>query len=643
MQDLNAAYLKHRPLEQPTLVLGNSHSAAGLNNPFPPVTAQDISRLLAAGCAVRGVDVENQMTVSLTPPTWGSWLQMLDTTPANAQFRVLETGFRHQVAPPAAVTAVDWHFTLPQNAPGSSSPQQVPNPNIFGCFMGMNTFQDFAIAPGGQNAWLSVSDGDLWVFLVPPSPANLRAYQQWQSPSSASTSADTHPARVFLAEHVDKCIKTVVSAGSTLLVPSGWLVALFADNNCSYFSGLFFSTSGLDKQLQIIMDHEQRDDRLGATWKETGWFAADTTAQTWAAITFSVRQLLIPDTTALVSEQDKAVLLRSLPLIRRWCASPLALKACDSLAWTPSSLAEAQDIVNRLEQALSMAMSHFGMAGLSNAADQHPTSSLPSITPTEANYIYSATGVNDGWPGVDAVNNFHASMPSFWGEFSPPAVDHMGTTAPDANNFFSNAFGGEFTSLGGPFMGHAGMGGVYFGDGMGNATTPPASAASTPMRQALDARGQLVDALVRHRASCHRCGNLRKKNVRCPKCPHIFCQKCAEKMVEEHGERIFADGCPVCKERCCCGKNRSTMCVRKVRFTRRWVVLLLFGSLTSSSFHSTIATRSARPPSARPLKYRWRSTRAIYSARQYTPPLSITWRASCCRSWPAGVAARRAR
>lgn len=33
------------------------------------------------------------------------------------------------------------------------------------------------------------------------------------------------------------------------------------------------------------------------------------------------------------------------------------------------------------------------------------------------------------------------------------------------------------------------------------------------------------DGSVRHRASCHRCGNLRKKNVRCLGCPHIFCQK----------------------------------------------------------------------------------------------------------------------
>lgn len=40
--------------------------------------------------------------------------------------------------------------------------------------------------------------------------------------------------------------------------------------------------------------------------------------------------------------------------------------------------------------------------------------------------------------------------------------------------------------------------------------------------------------------------------------------RCAEKMVEEHGAQTFIGGCPVCKEMCCCGKNRSTVCRRKV-------------------------------------------------------------------------------
>ena len=49
--------------------------------------------------------------------------------------------------------------------------------------------------------------------------------------------------------------------------------------------------------------------------------------------------------------------------------------------------------------------------------------------------------------------------------------------------------------------------------------------------------GEKTGGIV-HRASCHRCGNMRKKNVFCPRCPHIFCQKCSEKMVDEHGKKV---------------------------------------------------------------------------------------------------------
>ncbi len=63
-----------------------------------------------------------------------------------------------------------------------------------------------------------------------------------------------------------------------------------------------------------------------------------------------------------------------------------------------------------------------------------------------------------------------------------------------------------------------------------------------------------------HRASCHRCGNMRKKIIKCKACPQIYCRVCADLMVEEHGEDIFEGGCPKCKELCCCGKNKSASC-----------------------------------------------------------------------------------
>ena len=98
------------------------------------------------------------------------------------------------------------------------------------------------------------------------------------------------------------------------------------------------------------------------------------------------------------------------------------------------------------------------------------------------------------------------------------------------------------------------------------------------------ARTMSIDssAGVKHRVSCHRCGNLRKNNTSCDVCPMIFCRRffflklysvlcwnvftlqprCSDKMRDEHGLHIFETGCPVCKKKCCCGGARTSSCSR---------------------------------------------------------------------------------
>ena len=68
----------------------------------------------------------------------------------------------------------------------------------------------------------------------------------------------------------------------------------------------------------------------------------------------------------------------------------------------------------------------------------------------------------------------------------------------------------------------------------------------------------------RRRTSCHRCGNQRKSNVICDKCPMIFCRRCADKVIEALGPSAFVGGCVHCKRQCCCADKKSTECRRPV-------------------------------------------------------------------------------
>lgn len=645
-QDFTSGYFKVHPpsCEEPILIAGNNWQVANVREPFPALGAQEISTLLARGCPMRSLDVESQESFNLSVTGWSARLADAKATPVNAHFRVQDTSFGHRIAAPVAVSEVDWHFAVPRQGSSSaaSSPSTSPsspttshqqhhtsNPDTFGTFFGAGSFQDFTVSPGGKCAWLSVSKGDATVLLIPPTEDNLRGFADWKR------SSDPPASRVFLAEHVDQCVRCVVSTTSSLFIPPGWLYALFSEHDCSFYSGFFSMTVSLFGQLRVLeieaSGHTAQAHQQSQTSLSTGWQLSDAVPELWAALCFYVRQFLIPDPSGPhVSEPDKHALVRALPYLRRWSSSPSAIKASDTAVWTPGSLREAQDILDRLEQALSNAMGVTplrSMAAVSHESspfDQQRYSSLSVIgggvqssmnnrhlqqqlSVSEAEYLY-ARGADPtlSWPLTDAssvqpVSGFQ-DMHSLWHYATSSEQSQLPFYTGDLSNDFAapNSTGvpTNFTfslpiQTGGGFpvaphphqhqQHHLGAGNDTYMDAMRQQLLGPTLPVPTASHQQQHGHASFEsvlsssiasnsgvggqDVLVRHRASCHRCGNLRKKNVRCPQCPHIFCQKCAEKMVEEHGEAVFVDGCPVCKEQCCCGKNRTILCTRKVGFS----------------------------------------------------------------------------
>ncbi|KAE8994980.1 hypothetical protein PR003_g17874 [Phytophthora rubi] len=598
-QDVQPSFLQHHALEEPVLIAGNNHCVAGLDAPFPVLDAASVANLLSKNQVVRATDVATQSKQQLTTSAWQAQTTSTDqqneenpaTRLVNAEFPLRQTSMQLQVAAPVAVTQVDWSCLASNENDGSSS----TNSNAFGAFLEANAYLDFTLAPGGQCTWLSVSAGELWVYLIPPTSTNLDAYRDWKN--------DPDFASAFLPERTDKCIKCVVGAGSTMLVPAGWMYARFAGGtqSCSVLYGYFACTAGMDAQLAVVMLETQHD-ALAQYWSETtsGWVDADANVQLWMAVCHYVRQLLTSNSemNTRVSDQDRRALNRALPRLREWSALPASLKSVNDIAWTPSSQQEAQSIVNRLEHALaSTCLPTHGLDGLQLTSGLSSDNKLPPISPNEATYIYSAASAPDsvsGSPwvasssGFDTHNttSFTTSTPmgSMWSNYDPIQQQQQGHLVISTQNqpYLNNpslqqqsptqhlqGYGGaDYGYLSPPGTALGGHGGYMAAQtSLGLEGLAGVSALGVPgaefQHPQVDSNGNYVDVLMRHRASCHRCGNLRKKNIRCLVCPHIFCAKCADKMIEEHGDRIFENGCPVCKELCCCGKNRTTRCTRK--------------------------------------------------------------------------------
>lgn len=585
-QAVEPSLLLRHALDEPMLLTGTNHHAAGLDEPFPMIDPTLIADLLAQHQAMRTTDVATQSSHPLTATMWQTMTRTAkeqddyDALVANAEFYVQHVAMQGQVAPPVAVTQVDWHNKILSKLDDNVSETRTP-PNVFGAFYAKNTYLDFTLAPGGQCTWLSVSSGELWVFLIAPTSVNVDAYRKWRT--------DPDFATLFLPEQVDKCIKCVVRAGASLLLPAGWLFARYAGGtqSCSLFYGYFACTAAMEAQLGVVL-LEMHDNALAQHWEETacGGFAIDANAQLWTAVGYYLCHLTI-DNHGLVNDLERRALQRALPRLKEWSALPASRTSRDKMAWTPTSQHEAHTMITRLERALEATC--VSTQSL-DASDVRFDSTLSPISPNAATYIYSAASLPDAvseplWASTTTsfTSPLTTPMDSIWPSYDPIPhhfaqyqEENLVTLTPNTpfltnESRFSTSSPSETlqeyvkpdnqcmpTSVS-PY--DCGYKDCYSLDNAANHSFETLSADNHSVPRHLTE--QNVDPLLRHRASCHRCGNLRKTTVQCPVCPHIFCAKCAEKMREEHGSQIFQQGCPVCKEVCCCGKNRSRHCTRK--------------------------------------------------------------------------------
>ncbi|KAJ0408553.1 hypothetical protein ATCC90586_009574 [Pythium insidiosum] len=586
-QEFVPSYFKYQPLDAPLLVLDNNWGIAGLMKPLPAITVDDISALLTQPshvCVLRGLDVGSQQTFPLSAADWSARMahRAAPDAPWNAQFRVLETPFRHEVAPPVAVSAVDWHYALSQCSGGAA---QTPNPELYGTLCGTGTFFDFTIAPDCQASWLAVSSGELTVFLIAPSTTNLQAFRHWVSGSNGDASTT-----IFLAERVTHCIKCHVRSGSSMVIPSGWIFALYADECSSFFSGHFGATQMLPSQLTSWLDLD-RDDHALQAWRERsiayGWHSvlsslpppASIDTRLWSLIYFYLNQLSHGGTSLTTSTLEMNGLRESIPWLREWNRRRAVRDKRDEgddnqqeASWESSSR-DASSALDRLQQLLgspsnhsAQQISHTDDTDISNflyASDEnawhhsHPSTASNNTAPNglaafSAPAAFASTPNEDLWAYSQYSHSSAASSsdghpmyyhPQLMNHSAYEAYDIMG---PHANN--SHMYAGYMDPM------HSSA-----PSGQPAASSGNLIHGAVPFVDVSNNLGSYIDPQSRHRASCHRCGNLRKKNVRCPNCPHIFCQKCAEKMVEEHGDNVFVDGCPFhCYKKCPSTKRPPT-------------------------------------------------------------------------------------
>jgi hypothetical protein len=105
------------------------------------------------------------------------------------------------------------------------------------------SYTDFHIDFGGSSVFYHILRGKKTFLFIEPTSTNLRRYEAW--------CGDSDQSRRFLGEEVKECTRVDLSAGDTMIIPSGWIHAVYTPSDSLVLGGNFLTPLHISSQLQI--------------------------------------------------------------------------------------------------------------------------------------------------------------------------------------------------------------------------------------------------------------------------------------------------------------------------------------------------------------------------------------------------------
>ena len=140
------------------------------------------------------------------------------------------------------------------------------------CLMSVaGSYTDFHVDFGGTSVWYHLLRGRKVFFLAPPTPRNLAKFQEWSSSQLQGA--------VFLPDTLgrESVLRMELTAGATLIIPSGWIHAVYTPEDSVVFGGNFLHVFSIGTQLRVWKLEQAlgvADSSRFPFFREVHWFAA---------------------------------------------------------------------------------------------------------------------------------------------------------------------------------------------------------------------------------------------------------------------------------------------------------------------------------------------------------------------------------
>ncbi|KAL6704133.1 JmjC domain-containing histone demethylation protein 1 [Coniothyrium glycines] len=123
--------------------------------------------------------------------------------------------------------------------------KNAPPPVQFYCLMSVaDCFTDFHIDFGGSSVYYHIVKGRKVFFFIPPTKQNLKKYEDWcLSPDQGHD---------WLGKQVKECFRVDLYPGDTMLIPSGWIHAVWTPEDSLVIGGNFLTRIHYGMQIKVL-------------------------------------------------------------------------------------------------------------------------------------------------------------------------------------------------------------------------------------------------------------------------------------------------------------------------------------------------------------------------------------------------------
>lgn len=105
-------------------------------------------------------------------------------------------------------------------------------------------FTDFHIDFGGSSVYYHIVKGSKTFFFIPPTTANLKHYENW-----CKSQAQNY---CWLGDQTKECYRVDLTEGDTMLIPSGWIHAVWTPSDSLVVGGNFLTRLNYTNQIKVL-------------------------------------------------------------------------------------------------------------------------------------------------------------------------------------------------------------------------------------------------------------------------------------------------------------------------------------------------------------------------------------------------------